>query len=30
VVGFSVVLELSFLPGRGSLVGRDVHALLIV
>jgi adenine phosphoribosyltransferase len=30
VAGFSVLLELSFLPGRQRLAGRDVHALLIV
>jgi len=28
VLGFSVLLELSFLSGRAALPGRDVHALL--
>lgn len=30
VTGFTVVLELSFLPGRERLAPRDVHALLTV
>ncbi|MEH1125789.1 adenine phosphoribosyltransferase [Micromonospora sp. CPCC 206061] len=30
VTGFTVVLELSFLPGRKRLAPRDVHALLTV
>jgi adenine phosphoribosyltransferase len=30
VAGLSVLIELSFLPGRARLAGRDVHALLIV
>jgi adenine phosphoribosyltransferase len=30
VAGFSVILELAFLPGRARLAGHDVHALLTV
>jgi adenine phosphoribosyltransferase len=30
VTGFTVLLELSFLPGRERLAPRDVHALLTV
>jgi adenine phosphoribosyltransferase len=30
VAGFTVLLELSFLPGRERLAPREVHALLTV
>ena len=30
VVGMSVILELSFLPGRAALAGWPLHTLLVV